>query len=314
MKKTLVLTGMVVLVGTMALACSEEKAGLGGSCSKDGDCKSGLVCRSGVCVESSGECDPPCDPATQACFQGECVPVGDPSDRDGDGSPVSVDCDESNHEIHPGATEYCDGVDNNCDTNTDEGCPPCTENESRDCGTDLGLCIPGVQNCQGGTWSVCSGTGPSPERCDGEDNDCDGMVDEICPCEDEEEMDCGSIVGACMQGVQRCNNGEWTGCWGGTLPVPEVCDGLDNDCDGLTDEGFVFLCGCSDNSDCAAGELCIDDRCQRQEFLCLTAGGGSISSSNYDLEVFVAPMQPVGETSGQSYDTRLGPGAIRGSR
>ena len=42
-------------------------------------------------------------------------------DLDGDGSPASEDCDDSDPAVHPGAIEICDGLDNNCNTETDEG-------------------------------------------------------------------------------------------------------------------------------------------------------------------------------------------------
>jgi hypothetical protein len=314
MRMALFTTGIVVLLSAVGLHCSSDGAGLGGSCKSDGDCKSGLVCRSNICVEPSDECDPPCDPQSEACFHGECVSIGDPNDKDADGTNAGEDCDDSNHEIHPGATEYCDGVDNDCDGTTDEDCPPCTAGYSRPCGTDVGECSPGIQVCASGQWDTCSGQAPSPERCDGKDNDCDGMVDEVCPCDDGDELPCGVEEGECEPGVQRCAGGEWSGCFNGELPVPEVCDGLDNDCDGETDDGFIWVCGCSSNLDCPATERCIRGRCQMQEFISLTAGGGRISSSNYYLELFVAPAQPAGEAAGQSHDVYLGPGAIRGVR
>lgn len=44
-------------------------------------------------------------------------------DRDGDGYDRGVDCDDSSNSINPGATELCDGLDNNCDAQIDEDCP-----------------------------------------------------------------------------------------------------------------------------------------------------------------------------------------------
>jgi hypothetical protein len=58
------------------------------------------------------------------------------SDGDGYGGQIcgGADCDDGNAAINPGATEYCDEVDNDCDGQTDEGCP-CPE-----------TCVPPVES------------------------------------------------------------------------------------------------------------------------------------------------------------------------
>jgi len=46
-------------------------------------------------------------------------------DVDGDGFPACDDCDDGDQDVYPGAPELCDGVDNDCDDEIDEGCPEC---------------------------------------------------------------------------------------------------------------------------------------------------------------------------------------------
>lgn len=93
--------------------------------------------------------------------------------------------------------------------------------------------------------------------CDGSDNDCDGQVDESCPCEPGSVQRCfrGPVghrhVGACEDGTQLCESlgefgGQWGPCTGGISPRAEVCDSLDNDCNGCTDE----LAGCAPPGSC----------------------------------------------------------------
>jgi hypothetical protein len=123
--------------------------------------------------------------------------------------------------------EVCNGLDDDCDGATDDG----PIDVGGPCGTDVGECRTGVLDCSGGTL-ICSGaTGPTEEVCNGYDDDCDTSVDEGLVGDP-----CGMDEGACVPGVEQCIAGART-CVGEVGPGAEICNGLDDDCDGITDEG-----------------------------------------------------------------------------
>jgi hypothetical protein len=146
--------------------------------------------------------------------------------------------------------ESCDLKDNDCDTTTDEGLTdlgPCGQ-------TSVGECEDGVLSCSMGNVVCVGAITPTPELCDSKDNDCDGVADDS-PI--DEGNPCGIGIGQCTFGTEVCMGGMLQ-CTGGTPPGVEVCNGLDDDCDGVADDNPMGLgqpCGATEVGECAFGVL-----------------------------------------------------------
>jgi len=116
------------------------------------------------------------------------------TDSDGDGFASDQDCDDEDPAAYPGATELCDGIDNNCDNQVDEG-----------------LLVTLYQDFDGDGWGT------------------ESTAQSLCP--DETGSDWVAQAGDCNDNHTLINPG-----------TSEVCDSLDNDCNGTADDGDVCPC------------------------------------------------------------------------
>jgi hypothetical protein len=165
------------------------------------------------------------------------------------------DCDDFTASVHPGASESCDGKDNDCNGKVDDQVvysTYCTDKDGDGHGTKTGAtkmdCAPsaGFGDCNGdcndNDKTIYPGAG---EVCDGYDNNCDGKIDEGV------RLICGK--GWCARYAEGCT----TMCTPGP-PMVETCNYFDDDCDGVADNGTdLQLCGRAGLA-CVLGQ-CIED-------------------------------------------------------
>ncbi len=211
----------------------------GAYCDAEAACLDGLICKAGTCCHAA---DATCDGVDD-----DCDGVAD-EDYVPDASCGLGPCHEGNvpsscsagieSPCTPGAPigasdATCDGVDDDCDGDVDEDYVP-------DASCGIGPCqeTNTPSSCQAGVESPCQPGVPLSEEdvtCNGYDDDCDGDVDEEYVSID----DCGAgwcktnnVASACVDGIEiPCAPGE-------ALEDEATCNGVDDDCDGATDEDF----------------------------------------------------------------------------
>ncbi len=250
----------------------------GGSCGSDvGECSAGTE----VCTGGSLVCTGAVGPSGEVCnaLDDDCDGIADNSPSDV-GTPCGTTdvgvCDlgaticVAGSPVCAGATEpsaeLCNGADDDCDGTTDED----PIDVGRTCGSAMGTCMPGVTICSSGSVVCSGGTVGAEETCNGIDDDCDTVIDEM---PSDEGGACGMSEGVCEEGTLRCIAGALQ-CVGGVLPGTEVCNGLDDDCNGVIDDGELCAGGvcragrCSVECiptefgfRCPPGDTCVDGYC-----------------------------------------------------
>ena len=162
------------------------------------------VCTDPPTVIDIGECIEfmECDPSIFEQGSQECV------NEDGYPGTQKIFCNKGNYQygdcVTPCEEEICDGKDNDCDGDIDEG-------QLNACGN-------------------CGVT--SSEVCDGIDNNCNGITDE------ELVQECATTCGI---GVEFCVEGSWVSCTATQSDI-EICNNIDDNCNGQIDEGLKCSC------------------------------------------------------------------------
>jgi len=217
------------------------------------------------------------------------------------------DCDDTEPSVNPGNPELCDPgmIDENCDgmANPPEDCSCSAGDPPRGCAYPPGsVCAAGQEMCIEGMWGACSIAPEAVDVCDGRDEDCNGVADDPFMCARDSVRSCFTDCGT--EGTQTCD-GEcrWSEC-----SAPEVCNGCDDDADGIADDGFdcalggaatacTNSCGNAGTAACTTG--CMLDTCVTTEICdyCDDDGDGTVDDELLDAVTTDFTTVPAGPDS-----------------
>ena len=158
-------------------------------------------------------------------------------DADNDGFSAACDCDDAHAAVYPGASELCDGLNNDC---SDPSWPAVRPNDANVDGDAFRIC---QGDCNDSDSTVYPG---APQLCDGVNNDCSDPQWPASVGTNDHDDD--------GDGLAECE-GDCQDAYAATYPgAIEICDGYDNDCDSLLDEGLTCSTDC-DNSELMGSNL-----------------------------------------------------------
>ena len=247
------------------------------------DCRvldQGTVDPVSACLPSYLHLCEPCQGDASCQYRGgeRCIPAPHPEDGSFCTTPCDADgaCPDGYRCAQlpfGGATEaHCVPTDGTCD------CRPAWADDGlvTDCETTnaFGTC-PGTRTCGVDGLTECTGA-PSAEVCNGVDDDCDGVTDDI---GDDVACEVANQFGTCP-GTLACEGGAPV-CHGPSA-FPEACDLVDSDCDGQTDEGT-----CDDGVACTVDSCVGVGRCAHElaadrcliDGVCVAAGAANPSGA-----------------------------------
>jgi hypothetical protein len=248
------------------LVCVVDRC-LSPSCSDHSECQDGALCEQGVCRDDlecimSSDCDPNHRCVEGQCYQNEC--------EDGESGECSSECGAGTRRCISGVWRACNAPEPDdsglcplpdCqEDDTTLECRVCEESAEMSCQS---ACGEGVTRCQAGQWLPCDAPAPDevgrcPCETEGEEASCDTtcgpgqmtcieglwgaclFMGQPCECTEGEERPCDSL---CGPAVERCEEGSWGDCLY-LEGEPEICgDLMDQDCDGVSDEGCQSCIG-----------------------------------------------------------------------